>query len=264
MKHLVSHQGQQSGPFSLDEVVAKVRAKELELFDYIYDLEKDDWVLLMEFAPLAARLKSNKPGKPPQTAEVAAVETPLTTVSSTVALDPHAHAITEWFVLKGENRFGPFAYNDLVKMLQQKVLFPFDFVWHTSMKEWSRLAELSEFNSDAIRKLHTEGSDVFVQRRFKRSQFASRVIINDGVTLWRGQGLEISKGGVGLTMHNTLIVPGQQLNVHFHKHEEWPTFNAICEVVSKKFVNDARPMEYGLRFLSLSQEAQDEIYKKVA
>ena len=45
-----------------------------------------------------------------------------------------AHVISEWFVLKGENRFGPFNYTDLVKMLQQKVVFPFDFIWHAGLQ----------------------------------------------------------------------------------------------------------------------------------
>jgi hypothetical protein len=52
--------------------------------------------------------------------------------------------------------------------------------------------------------------------------------------------------------------------VHFKRHEGYPAFNAVCEVVSKKFVDDGSPVQYGLRFLSLSQEVQDEFYKKVA
>jgi hypothetical protein len=258
----------------VDEIVAQVRAKELELFDYIYDLEKDDWVLLMEFAPVAAKLNDNKPGRPPQvgtgttTAPKAPTAAPVATAAPApeVSFNVTAHTITEWFVLKGENRFGPFNYTDLVKMLQQKVVFPFDFVWHTAMEGWKRVAEVPDFNSENIRKLFSEAEkeDVFVQRRFERTKYSGRVIIHDGLTLWRGEGVEISKGGVGLTMQNTKVLPGQQLTLHFTQQEDWPAFNAICEVVSKKFVSDSTPVEYGLRFLSMSQETQDELYKKVA
>nr|HMN68306.1 PilZ domain-containing protein [Bdellovibrionales bacterium] len=83
-------------------------------------------------------------------------------------------------------------------------------------------------------------------------------------SLWKGQGFEISQGGVGITMKNALVVPGQQLFVHFNGFEDFPAFNAVCEVVSKKFVNSDAPVEYGLRFLSLSQDVQEEFYKKVA
>lgn len=267
MKYLISHQGQETGPLTLDEIVAKVRGKEFELFDYIYSEEKKDWVLLMEHSELAQKLKSNKPPRPPQvTAAPVSAELPPV-VAPKKATPGDAHTISEWFILKGENKFGPFGYSDVVKMLQQKVVFPFDFIWHTSMENWKRVAELSEFTEENIRKLFTTNGkkkDVFVDRKFKRQKFNGRVIIHDNLTLWKGEGFEISKGGVGITMKNALVVPGQQVFVHFNGQGEFPAFNAVCEVVSKKFVNDASPVQYGLRFLSLSQEVQEEFYKRVA
>lgn len=295
MKFLVSHQGEQSGPFTLDEIVARVRGKELDLFDYIYDEEKADWVLLMEFAALASRLKSNKPtARPPAgnagnfTAETpahdegaktetraaapATVATAKTTSASasatasavTATESASPHAVTEWFVVKGENRFGPFAYQDVVRMLQQKVVFPFDFIWHAGLPAWKRIAELSEFSADNIRSLLAQQDSAFVQRRFQRQKYTGKVLVHDNATLWKGQGFEISKGGVGVALSNALVLPGQQVTVHFSAHEGWPAFNALCEVVAKKFVNDASPIEYGLRFLSLSQDVQEQLFKKAA
>jgi len=270
MKYLVSHQGQETGPLTLDEIVAKVRAKEIELFDYIFDESKQDWVLLMEHPELSLKLKSNKPPRPPQAAAVndhKETVVPVPTVAPAVPAKD-AHTITEWFILKGENKFGPFSYTDVVKMLQQKVVFPFDFIWHAGLERWSRVAELSDFTEENIRNLFaTNGGkkkDVFVERQFKRKKFEGRVIIHDNLTLWKGEGFEISKGGVGVTMKNPLVVPGQQVFVHFKGEGTFPAFNAVCEVVSKKFVNDNTPIQYGLRFLSLTQEVQDEFYKRVA
>lgn len=267
-KHLVSHQGVEKGPWAIDEIVAKVRTKELELFDYVFDDTKQDWVLLMEFPQLAEKLKSTKPPRPSQaTIEGSSIpETKTKAKADKTGTTGDAHAISEWFVLKGENRFGPFSYTDLVKMLQQKVVFPFDFVWHAGMENWARLAELEHFTPDTIRELYgsTKKKDVFVERKFKRKKFSGRVLIHDNLTLWKGDGFEISRGGVGISMSNSLIVPGQHVYVHFKRHDGWPAFNAVCEVVSKKYVNDDSPVEYGLRFISLSQEAQEEFYKKVA
>ncbi|NJL25213.1 MAG: DUF4339 domain-containing protein [Calothrix sp. SM1_5_4] len=292
---MVSHQGQEAGPFTLDEIVAKVRGKELDLFDYIFDESKQDWIMLMEHEAVSAKLKSAKPTRPPQPGKPTAngkvgatgatgaisgsggtsgaggtkpsgkpqvlesLEEPVISTKVT------AHSANEWFVLKGDNRFGPFNYTDLVRMLQQKVVYPFDFVWHSGMETWKRVAEIPDFENDKIRTLMSNaGNDVFIQRRFKRKKFQGRVLVHDNTKLWKGYGFEISKGGVGITMHNALVVPGQQLTVHFTGHEDWPAFNAVCEVVSKTFVNDDTPVEYGLRFLSLSQEVQEEFYKKVA
>lgn len=265
MKYLISHQGQETGPFTLDEIVAKVRTKEIELFDYIFDEQKQDWVLLMEHSDLAQKLKSNKPPRPPQSTAATEVPTAIPTASPTSG---DAHAITEWFVLKGENKFGPFSYTDIVKMLQQKIVFPFDYIWHGGLEGWKRVAEISDFTEENIRHLFTKAGmkkkDVFLERKHKRQKFNGRVIIHDNMTLWRGAGFEISKGGVGVTMNNALVVPGQQVFVHFTGEGDFPAFNAVCEVVSKKYVNDDTPIQYGLRFLSLSQEVQDQFYKKVA
>jgi hypothetical protein len=278
MKYLVSHQGEAKGPFTIDEIVGMVRGKELELFDYVFDDSKQDWVLLMEFPRLADQLKSNKPPRPahadtqvPAKPDTASKKGPdnspkLAKVIPIRAGD--AHTISEWFVLKGENRFGPFNYTDLVKMLQQKVVFPFDFIWHAGLTNWQRVAEIEDFKPEVIRELFTKNGkatkDVFTERKFRRKQFAGRMLIHDNLTLWKGDGFEISKGGVGVSMANSVVVPGQQVFVHFKKFESYPAFNAVCEVVSKKFVNDNSPVQYGLRFLSVSQEVQDEFFKKVA
>jgi hypothetical protein len=136
------------------------------------------------------------------------------------------------------------------------------------MEQWKRIAEIPDFTENNIKRLFDEGGklkkEIFEQRQFKRHKFNGRVIIHDNMSLWGGEGIEISKGGVGVTMKNSMIVPGQQLTVHFSQHEGIPAFNAVCEVISKKFVNDNTPIEYGLRFVSLTQEVQDQFYKKVA
>jgi hypothetical protein len=258
------------GPFELDEIVGKVKAKELDLFDYIFDEQNEDWVLLMEFPQLAQKLKSSKPPRPPQGRKpegkphIALAEA-STPVPSSAA--PTAHSISEWFVLKGENRFGPFGYVDVVRMLQQKVVFPFDLIWHAGLSDWRRVAEIEDFRPETIRGLFANSGkkkDVFMERRFPRKAYTGRVVVHDNLSLWKGESFEISKGGVGINMSNSLVVPGQHVFVHFRQHEGWPAFNAVCEVVSKKFVSDDSLVQYGLRFLSLSQEAQDEFYKKVA
>lgn len=266
MKYLVSHKGQEVGPFTLDQILDQVRDKELDLFDYIFDEAAQDWILLMEHAEVSGRLKSLKPQRPPSSLKT---ETPVTPKTQpTVAF---LHPVSEWFLLKGEHRFGPFSYSDIVKMLQQKAVFPFDFTWHAGMQTWKRIAEIEDFQPERIRSLFVQTtskkmdkSEVFAARKFPRQKFNGRVLIHDNTKLWKGEGFEISQGGVGVTMSNALIAPGQQLVVHFKSHEGIPSFNAVCEVVSKKFVTDGSPIQYGLKFLTLSQEVQEEFYKKVA
>jgi hypothetical protein len=296
MNYMVSHQGEAIGPISLDAVVSKVLARELELFDYIFDEAQQDWVLLMEFSPLADRLKSRKPPRPqvvkpaekvqeekmPAGASVSpsmSVSQPTANLATPAPISQpmsvpaprsdSAHAIDEWYVLKGENRFGPFGYADVIKMLQQKVLFQFDYVWRVGLTGWRRLIEIEEFQPNTVRVLF-EGNDkskkdeLFLARKFKRIPYKGPVIVHDNRLFWKGEGFEISQGGVGVKMGNSMVVPGQRVVVHLRKHGQWPALNAACEVVSKKFVSDGEPVCYGLRFLSVSQEAKDEFFRLVS
>jgi hypothetical protein len=208
-----------------------------------------------------------KPQTPPKSMPVKEGSAPKAAQAGNVAF---LHPVNEWFLLKGEHRFGPFTYSDLVRMLQQKAAFTYDFVWHAGMSTWKRVAELEDFQPERIRSLFVQTGEkknanpVFSSRQHPRQKFNGRVMIHDNTKLWHGEGFEISKGGAGVTMSNQMIFPGQQLNVHFKGHDGFPPFNALCEVVSKKFVDNGTPIEYGLKFLTLSQEAQDEFYKRVA
>lgn len=285
MKYQVSRQGNVLDPMEIDAIVSKVRAKELDLFDYIFDEAKDDWVLLMEFPILATKLKSSKPPRPPRAEAPSPVED-LDEVTVTqsgidfsitqpnISIPTNAPTTStaptsqdgEWYILKGDNRFGPFSYLDVVRMLQQKAVFPFDMIWNESMTGWKRLAEITQFQPEAIRNLYSQSgkkNDVFQMRKFPRKSFVGKVVVHDNLTIWNGEGYEISKGGVGIQMSNCVVAPGHKVIVHFRQTEDMPAMNAVCEVVSKKFVNDNSPVQYGMRFVSLTQEVQEEFYKKV-
>ncbi len=165
------------------------------------------------------------------------------------------HEISEWYVLKGEHRFGPFGYVDLVRMLQEKVLYGFDFAWHGGLTGWKRISDIGDFQESAIRILIAERKvtrGIFVERRHPRFPHHGPLIVHDQNSWWRGQATEISAGGVGLVMENSMIVPGDQINLHFKPFEQFPSFNATGEVVNKLFSQDIKstsvPVRYGVRF----------------
>ncbi|MGE0764275.1 MAG: GYF domain-containing protein [Bdellovibrionales bacterium] len=276
----ISHEGQQIGPMSLTEIVDGVRKNKLSLLDYVYDDGKGDWVLLMEYPAVAQQLKDHKPAPPPKkmppqqagpeaTAPEAALVADKVNEAKARGEPLNEHAISEWYVLKGENKFGPFAFNDVVKMLQQKVVFEFDFVWHPGMASWKRIAELASFNADSIRKLQTANmpdiQEVFFRRRHRRMNYNGTILVHDNKTVWKGGGMEISAGGAGVVMENAMIVPGQTLYLHFKPCDGVPPFNAVCEVVSKQFVEGVReknaPIRYGLKFTSISANTQQFLHE---
>lgn len=245
----VSHQGQQVGPISLEAVIAKITAGELTMLDYIYDEPIGQWVTLMECDFLTQQLKAQKPNTPP----------PPPTDSLSKSLQ------AEWYVLKGESKFGPFIFTDVVKMLQKKIVFEFDFAWQPKMDGWKRIAEIEDFKAQNIQTLKEslmpEIEEVFFRRKHRRSTFKGVVLVHDNQTVWKGQGYEISAGGAGVVMDNALVVPGQKLYVHFKPAQGLPPFNAVCEVVSKKYVDGLKeknaPIQYGLKFTEVNTQTQE-------
>jgi hypothetical protein len=175
------------------------------------------------------------------------------------------HDITEWFVLKGENRFGPFDYAEVVRMLQEKAVFNFDYAWHSGLSGWKRLADIAEFQEHAIRQFLNEkqAKGVFTERKHPRLEHSGQLIVHDQTSWWRGEAFEISSGGVGLTMHNSMMVPGQKVHLHFKPHGKFPAFNAVGEIVSKKYIENVNkreaPIEYGIRFLTVSGAEKDRL-----
>lgn len=250
----IAHAGEQIGPFSLEEIWQKVESKQLELNDYIYDESSQDWVMLMAYPALSEKMKSLKPAVPPKPKSESRTEAPPVPKS------------VEWFVLKGDHKFGPFTFPDIVKLLQEKSVFEFDYVWNAQLPSWKRIAELTEFKHDVIRKLQetsaSDATELFFRRRHVRVGHGASLIVHDNKTVWKGTSLEISEGGAGIVIENALFQPGQSLYIHFKPGDDLPPFNAKCEIVSKQFVKvDDRtsPVRYGVKFSQLDAKAEKAI-----
>jgi len=263
----------------LSQVIQSIRNNTLTMLDYIYDDAKQDWILLMEHSAVAKAIKEVKPQVAPREPnntkgatdvdpEVEALAQRLSKAGDSGESLPE-HLITEWYVLKGENKFGPFAFVDLVKMLQQKVIYEFDFIWHPGLASWKRIAEIESFKADKLRQLKdmnvSDIQEVFFRRRHRRMSYNGTILVHDNKTVWRGTGVEISAGGAGVVMENALITPGQTLYLHFKPCDGVPPFNAICEVVSKQYVDGVKdkeaPIRYGLRFTGIPSNTQQFLHE---
>ncbi len=243
--------GQQQGPFSVKEVEGKIKGGEMAPSDFIYLEAKADWVSVVDFEPLSDVAKKSSPKiMKPTKAEIVSPET--------------GNGEDEWYTLKGENRYGPFSFTDVIKMLQEKSLFEYEYVWRSGMATWQRVAEVEEFKADKIRNFKNSGetgvSELFFRRRHKRAKFDGSIIVHDNKQVWKGQSIEISAGGAGLVIENSMIIPGQTLFLHFKPGEGVPPFNAVCEVVSKRFLKGIKHKEqsihYGVKFTNIGEKAK--------
>jgi len=268
-KFYVSHETKQMGPYTIDEIVSFVGNGTLSPLDYLYDEKMADWIVFLEYPALTEKIKSMKPKAPPKASEESPAESEISNEDLSHLNKMKNSKLPEelkqeWFVLKGENKFGPFTLPDVVKMLQQGVVFEYDFAWHKGMSAWERLAEISHFSRENLKKLKdsnlVEVSAVFFRRRYKRAKYGGTILVHDNKKVWKGQGVEISEGGAGVIMENAMVLPGEELYLHFKPGDGVPPFNAICEVVSKEYVSalssQSMPIRYGLKFKTISAETQ--------
>lgn len=252
----VSKNGEQLGPWSQSDIMKRLESRDIGWNDYIYDNAKADWVFLMEhplfvdsFQQTSIKPMPPKPSKAPPKAEKKAE--PL-------------KQDKEWFVLKSENRYGPFSHLEIVRMLQEKNIFEFDYVWNQTMANWKRVAEVEEFGPDKIKALQESGKsevqEVFFRRRHARAHYGASIIVHNNKKVWKGESLELSSGGAGLVIDHHEFQPGQTLFLHFKPGDGVPPFNAICTIVSKQVPEaGSKTLRYGVKFTSINRNVQEAI-----
>lgn len=272
----VSRNGETLGPWTVEVIAQKLATNEIAVTDFAWDDSSTDWVPLLEFGELKTYLQTLKPMAPPKSAGATTAPAVPVKNADTASVRPTAVAASmseddaiQWYVTRGQQKFGPFNYFGVVKALQDKSVFEFDYIWKEGMESWVRLAEHEKFAADAIRSLletleqKKVHGDVFAQRRHTRLSVENDVLINDNTTVCPGRMVQGSAGGTGLIIKNSTLVPGQLIHVHFSSLEGLPAFNAIGEIVSKKFARGARdskaPIHYGVRFVKMDPKAEERV-----
>lgn len=165
----------------------------------------------------------------------------------------------EWHILKGETQYGPYSYEEMLRMMQGKLIFGFDYVWSPHMESWTPLADLEEFSVDRLARLAEKNPDqeVFSRRQHERVFCRLPVYVNDQHTLWTGVTENLSEGGALILMKNPILLPGNIVHVHFRSRNENDTaFNCTAEILTKRLVKNRiqhdTGIHYAVKFLSKS------------
>ncbi len=243
------------GRFSVDEILARVEKGELDPLDHIYDEGKLDWVAI-SFHPsfsrhtdfwtsLASKRKSTEPASPEGSQE-------------------------EWYVLKGDHRFGPYEYLELVRLTQEKSLNDWDFVWTKRFPKWMRLSSLNEFKPETIQSLRESLSErlggtvneVFFRRRYARASFEGSILVHNNQRLFKGKSVEMGAGGISLTLLDGDLAVGDKVHVHIKPSKDTPAFNSACQIMSRRPVNlgdSNTQVVFGIKFLEIDERVKSQI-----
>lgn len=171
----------------------------------------------------------------------------------------------EWYLFRSNMPIGPFSKLEIIQMLQEKTLESDSYVWCVGSEGWNKVSEWAEFSKKEIQSLsqskNTEVHRVFYKRKYLRAQFDCSLIVNDEKTMFHGDALEISEGGVGIKLKNSNFNIGHRIFLHFKSGEGVPAFNAVGEIVSRQFPKNENEVEvrYGVKFLNVSNYVKDSI-----
>lgn len=257
----VSLNGGHVGPYSVEAVVQKIEAGEHVWTDYVYCEAKGDWVVIMEHPSFADKFQASPTKTAPKQVEE------HTVINAEAPKHDDRYKEKAWYILKEGNNYGPFSKLELVQMLQEKTMFEYDYVWHSKLNAWKRVAELEEYSPESIRAMKESGlsevAEVFFRRRHARASYGCSLIVHNNKTVFKGRSMEISSGGAGILIDNPNLQPGQNLFLHFQPGDGVPPFNAVCTVVSKQMVKDTKSaldsVKYGVKFTSISQSVRESI-----
>ncbi len=221
------------GRFNIEDILARVERGELDPFDHVYDETQGDWVSIIVHPAFAKhqdfwkRYRNINVSKP--------VKTELVKPRTLPELGDGKEA---WFVLKADDRFGPFDYLELVRLLQKNTtqnsekqtapsrtgngLNDWDYVWTKRMAKWARVSSLPEFQPQVIHNLRETLSEklggtvneVFFRRRFARADHSGSILVHDNQNLFKGTSVELGAGGLSLKLAEGDLKVGAHVHVH--------------------------------------------------
>ncbi|MBC7742976.1 MAG: DUF4339 domain-containing protein [Bdellovibrionaceae bacterium] len=166
------------------------------------------------------------------------------------------HPENGWYVLLGEQKYGPYDYKTMINMMQTNQLMDYNYVWADHLESWTQVHTLEEFSKDRFQLLLQKESDylsTFMQRKNERTEVKIPLLGHNTVRFFDGELVSVSEMG-GLCLLNTPLVQiGDLLKLHIKaKGQQEMAFNIEAEVIRKNFskqrLNSKSGLYYAVRF----------------
>lgn len=170
-----------------------------------------------------------------------------------------------WFILRGDNKYGPYDYQTMIVLIQKNELYDYNYVWSDHLDGWSLLGELPEFSRDRFARIIENNlpmKKAFIERKGERVETSIPVYGHDERTFFDGFVVSLSVSGALVLLNNPLLNPGEEITLHFRGGTP---FNLKAEIIRKNFnrkrINVKSGLHYAVRFLPLNDLATKELQK---
>ena len=182
------------------------------------------------------------------------------------------HPENDWFVLLGDQKFGPYNYKSMINMIQTNQLMDYNYVWASHLESWTPIHQLEEFSKDRFQILLQKESDYlnsFVQRQSPRSEVSIPLMGHNSIRFFDGQVTSVSASGALCLLNTPLVQVGDLLKLHIKaKDEGGVAFNIEAEVIRKNFskqrLNSKSGLYYAIRFNDIQSVGLEQIKNWVA
>ncbi len=182
------------------------------------------------------------------------------------------HPETGWYVLIGDQKYGPYDYKVMIHMMQTNQLMDYSYVWAEHLESWTQVSGLEEFSKDRFEMLLQKESEylgTFIQRRANRSSVKIPLLGHNSTRFFDGELISVSENGGMCLINSPLIQVGDRIKLHMKPYgQNERSFNVEAEVIRKNFskqrLNAKSGLHYAVRFNDIQSVGLSQIKKWVA
>lgn len=170
----------------------------------------------------------------------------------------------KWYYMSSNEPQGPLCHIDLVKKLQDKDIFDYQYVWAPHYEEWKMFCEAEEFSKKYIQWVYDNlfeknGQFYFNRRNSTRKKVTCEVNGHNSAIFMTGHTESLSMNGCEVEFDYPLLQVHDQITVHCVYPQDLNLhFNALCQVLQKKYTprkfHQKMKVKYILKFLDKSEE----------
>lgn len=170
----------------------------------------------------------------------------------------------KWYYIENNQPQGPLSQLDLIKKLQNKEIFDYQFVWAPHFDEWKMFCESEEFSKKYIQWVYEHlfeknGEYYFNRRTSTRKKVTCEASGHNASIFMSGLTESLSMNGCEVELDYPLLQIQDRVTVHFAYPKKLDlNFNAVCEVLQKKYtprkLHQKMKVKYILKFLEKSEE----------